>query len=307
MINSFTNRCVRDLAWVIASPPLVSGVFHNNHQTTQWWDHVKCQQEWVDCLPALQALDQNPQALLAHLERLNSKRLGLRFEAFIAFWLLSISPNFKLLAQNIQLNAIAGDTRSRTLGEVDFIIEEVLSGKIIHLEVAVKFYLGTAPFDDPYRWFGTNTQDQLGKKVKHLQQHQTQLLLHHAEQLPFAIDERHCVLKGRLFYPLAFPSRQTPAVLPAYVTATHLYGRYIFYDGTQSTNKRLIQLEKNQWLATLTHNDIIAKKCQSNYSVAARASCYALLQKNKQGEEEESERIFCLPRGFFFPSALSGE
>jgi len=300
MLTSFTHRCVRDLAWVIASPPLVSGVFNNNGHCTKWWNHTKCLQEFKDCLPALQHLDKTPKPLITYLEGIKSKRLGLYFETLISFWLDFISPNFKLLAQNIQLNEIAGDTRSRTVGEVDFIIQELLSEKVIHLEVAVKFYLGTEPFHDAYRWFGTNIKDQLGNKVDHLQQHQTQLLLHHPKQIPFIIDERHCLLKGRLFYPLAITSSQYQQITPNYVANHHLRGRYVFYNKEKPSSQQLVQLKKSEWFATLSHQDIAEKNIVPTFIAEKRASCYAILKVNKKGKIKELERMFCLPQAFSF-------
>ena len=308
MNYSFTHRCVRDLAWVMASPPLVSGIFENEGYRAHWWSHDKCLQEYVDCLPGLQSLDKNPQALIDHLERIKSKRLGLRFEGLVSFWLSSISPNFKLLAQNIQLNEIAGDTRSRTIGEVDFIIREVKTEKVIHLEVAVKFYLGTAPFENAYCWFGTNTQDQLGRKVDHLQQHQTQLLIHHSEQVPFSIDERQCLLKGRLFYPQDTGSTDVQSTAPECVTDNHLRGSYLFcnkfFNERRNTSKRLVQLEKSEWLAELTHQDIIERTIQDTFEQEERASCYAVIEHNEKDENEEIERVFFLPSTFVFPICL---
>ncbi len=300
-INSFTHRCVRDLAWVIASPPLVSGVFEIGGHHTQWWDDAMCLQEFTDCLPALQALDQDPQALINHLDSIKSKRLGLRFEGLISFWLSAISPNFKLLAQNIQLNEISGDTRTRTIGEVDFIIQNIRSGKVIHLEVAVKFYLGTAPFDDPYRWFGTNTQDQLGKKLDHLKHHQTQLLLQHLEQVKFSIDERQCFIKGRLFYPLQ-PEASIKA--PKGIADTHLRGHYLYYQEKDIQSRFYVPLEKSEWLASLTEKDTVENSIQSTFTAEERARCYARIMKNGSGDWEEVDRVFCLPKEFTFPSSL---
>lgn len=295
MPERFKNRCVRDLAWVIASPPLVSGEFNQTH----WWNHQECLAEFNDCLPALLDLDKDPSPLLTHLASIKSKRLGLRFEAYLSFWLSSISPNYTLLAQNIQLSEIV-NTLKRTIGEVDFIIEENKSGNVIHLEVAVKFYLGTAPYSDPYRWFGTNLNDQLGRKLDHLKQHQTQLLINHPKQIPYSIDERHCIIKGRLFY----PEGQTNA--PNGVTENHLRGKYVFQQDV-STQITLIQLDKIQWLATLNQHDINENKVQTEFSPSPRSHCYAVIENsdndsdnNKQ--KNETHRVFALPADFIFPS-----
>lgn len=303
-MDSFKHRCVRDLAWVIASPPLVSGVFENKGYETKWWSHADCLKELEDCKPMLQRLDEDPQALLNHLKQLKSKRLGLRFEAFISFWLAFISPNFKLLLQNIQLYEIASDASILTIGEVDFIIQELLSGKTIHLEVAVKFYLGTAPLEDNYRWFGTNTHDQLGKKADHLKQHQTQLLLNNKGKVPYVIDERQCLLKGRLFYPLSSTlSLDTQAIKPQGIANNHLYGRYMFYDQASMLKDKFIVLDKIDWLSVLTNEDIVEKNLINKIEPVERAYCYARLEQNKIGASKEVERLFCLPASFVFPSS----
>jgi len=66
----------------------------------------------------------------------------------------------------------------------------------------VKFYLGSTPYEDSYRWFGTNTKDQLGKKIDHLKNHQTQLSKKYPEKLkkyfPKEINRQHCIIKGNM-------------------------------------------------------------------------------------------------------------
>jgi hypothetical protein len=120
-MNQFSNRLVRDLAWVIASPPLVSGNFNDTH----WWSHSDCLAEFEDCLPTLKSLDKDPAPLIAHLDKLTSGRLGLRFESFIAYW-ITISPNYELLAKNIQIIDALKKGR-HTHGELDFIIRDIHS------------------------------------------------------------------------------------------------------------------------------------------------------------------------------------
>ena len=290
-MNRFSNRLVRDLAWVIASPPLVAGNYNNTH----WWEHNDCLIEFEACLPALLTLDKDPSPLVKHFEQLKSGRLGLRFEHFIAYWLM-ISPNYELLTQNLQIIEPIADPHkkgSHTHGELDFIIRDTRTNKTIHLEVAVKFYLGTAPYEDPFRWFGTNTSDQLGKKVEHLKQHQTQLskkFSSYLQERGYTIDEKQCFLKGRLFYPIG---NDTP---PIGVTKNHLRGRW-----TQAPNNiaegLLYSIDKKDWLATLNKNDLLNRNFQSDFSNNEKSQCYVHLNN----ENEEIGRIFHLPETFSFP------
>ena len=289
-MNRFTNRLVRDLAWVIASPPLVSGSFNN----TLWWNHAKCLIEFEDCLPMLLELDINPTPLDEYLNRFKTARLGLRFESFVAFW-LNISPNYELLTKNLQIIEEL-EKGSHTHGEIDFIIKDLNTNRIIHLEVAVKFYLGTAPFDNPFRWFGINTRDQFGKKVTHLKQHQTQLSCKFSKYLKekgYVIDEQQCLLKGRLFYPIG---KDEP---PSGAAKNHLRGRWV-QSPHEFKNESLYPLDKKDWLSVLSKEDLIKLDCQSNLLNSEKTQCYVRSISHKLGDKE-LERVFYLPKKFRFP------
>lgn len=289
-MNRFSSRIVRDLAWVIASPPLVAG----NYNDTHWWSHDDCLTEFNDCLPRLLALDKDPSPLVEHFQHLKSGRLGLRFEHFIAYWLI-ISPNYVLLAQNIQIIEPFSNPKqkgSHTHGELDFIIRDIHTNKTIHLEVAVKFYLGCPPYENSFRWFGTNTSDQLGKKVAHLKQHQTQLsdkFGSYLRERNHNIDEKQCFLKGRLFYPI---ESDTP---PIGVTDNHLRGRWI--QSPNNIGEALHSIVKKDWLAPLNSDDLLDKDAQLDFLADEKAQCYVQINDNN----EEIGRIFHLPESFSFP------
>jgi hypothetical protein len=284
----FKNRLVRDLEWVIASPPLVSGLLNDTH----WWNHEDCYNEYLDCLPALKELDLDPSPLSYHLERAKSKRLGHRFEALIAYW-ITISPNYKLLAKNIQVIV-----HGHTYGEVDFIIQEKRTLKVIHLEVAVKFYLGSPPYKDSFRWFGTNTQDQLGRKVDHLTFKQTQLCKIHStyfKQQGIHIDERQCFLKGRLFYPIGSD------IPPHGVTSNHLRGRWM-QSRSESVTGLFYPIDKIDWLAEINHDDLKQTEIQKYIGKFEKPQCLTELKKDSSRSYKEINRIFYLPKEFGFPA-----
>ncbi len=291
LLNQFKHRSVRDLAWVIASPPLVSGYIDDVH----WWNHADCLSEFSDCLIELQKLDLDPTPLNNYLANLKNKKLGSVFEGLVSFW-LSISPNYQEKLHNIQ---IIED--KHTYGEIDFIIEEVSTGKIIHLEVAVKFYLGSEPYTDAYRWFGTTTFDQLGKKIDHLKSHQTQLTRKYPKQLKryFAqtIDESHCFVKGRLFYPI--DSDISPQKIE--LADNHLRGCWSYVDDYE-TSGQLIKINKSHWLADFNPEDSHSFDFASKESIRSidRAECY--VEIGKDGDNlSEKRRIFYLPKTFSFP------
>jgi len=291
LLSQFKHRSVRDLAWVIASPPLVSGYINDVH----WWDQADCLFEFSDCLLELQKLDLDPTPLNNYLANLKNKKLGSVFEGLVSFWLF-ISPNYQEKLHNIQ---IIKD--KHTYGEIDFIVEELSTGKIIHLEVAVKFYLGSEPYTDAYRWFGTTTFDQLGKKIDHLKSHQTQLTRKYPEQFKnyFAqpIDESHCYVKGRLFYPI--DSDKSPQNIG--LADNHLRGCWSYVDDYE-TSGQLMKINKSHWLAEFNPEDAHSFDFASKESIRSidRAECY--VETGKVGANlSEKRRVFYLPKAFSFP------
>lgn len=74
--------------------------------------------------------------------------LGKHFEALIACW-LDASPHFKLLAHSAQLQE-----GKRTVGELDFLVEDLRHGRTLHLEVASKFYLAAEDESNWGQWVG---------------------------------------------------------------------------------------------------------------------------------------------------------
>lgn len=276
-METFRQRCVQDLAWAIRSPPLISG--HIAH--TDWWSATHFEQEYQTCLPELLQLNRNPAALNQALSHVKSYRLGHYFEALIAFW-LEISPNYTLLAKQLPLR-----DENRTLGEIDFIIRDNASGRIIHLEVSVKFYLGHNNPDDMSNWHGPGLKDRLDIKFRHLCTHQTQISRKYPELVPYAIDDYACLVKGRLFYP---PNHDTPS---AFATAEHLHSHWYYKPPEKLTAvSQLIQLPKKDWLAALSNTQ--ASPIYTPSLTPNRAECFAACDQHG-----EQQRLFIVPANFW--------
>lgn len=124
--------------------------------------------------------------------------LGRYAERLVAVW-FKLNPHYELLTHNLQL-VIA----KRTVGEIDFLIEEEKSKRAIHLEFALKFYLQTEDSPSP-RFIGPKGRDSLNGKVEKLLDHQMRLSEVYKEQLPENLrnyDFRpRIMIKGVLFYP----------------------------------------------------------------------------------------------------------
>ncbi|MBE8232434.1 MAG: DUF1853 family protein [Endozoicomonadaceae bacterium] len=293
---TFKHRCVQDLAWVIQSPPVISGVF--NH--TRWLNKTACQHEYNACLPALRQLDRQPEPLLKQLSTLKPYVIGRRFECYVRYWLM-ISPHFECLQHSYIL-----EKDKRTLGEADFIIRELSTNKIIHLEVAVKFYLGinrdidqnqtlnsteTTDISAMHHWHGTNLRDRLDIKFNRLTNHQTQLAKNYPEQMPYAIDESWCLLKGRMFTPLA---QQT---LPDFFADECPQGIWLSTHDAPKTKTHLL-LQKQDWLAEVVGYSGEPHTISRDLKYSACFATLANTQENQAGMNEEA-RFFVLPENFF--------
>ena len=279
-MTTFRQRCVQDLAWVIQSPPLISGCIAH----TSWWTATDCEQEYQACLPELIRLDNNPTGLEHALQRAKSYRLGHYFEALAALW-LQISPNYALLAKQLPLR-----NEHKTLGEIDFTIRDNRTDSIIHLEVAVKFYLGRSNLNEMSNWHGPGLKDRLDLKFDHLRQHQTQLSRKYPELMPLPVDSSACLLKGRLFYPPDLKQHTT-----SFSTPQHLHGYWQHSPPdplTAHDSQKLIYLPKKYWLAPIQDNAPLTS-CSPTLPLN-QPECFA-----RYCDNEERQRLFILPDDFW--------
>ncbi len=203
----FNNPIVRDLAWVAGSPALLDSQLlpiRDPLQGSIWRkdpDYL-----WHE----LSALDAAPHRLAELFSDSPDRRLGSHYERL---WhtLLTLAPDTRILAHNIALRRGA-----HTLGEIDLVMQAA-DGAIVHLELAVKFYLGRADLHDPQQscsdpqhWWGIDTRDTLAHKLDRLIQHQLPL----SQRLPELITTHRALplpevsaawLQGGLFTPLGQP------------------------------------------------------------------------------------------------------
>lgn len=240
------HAVVRDLAWVLASPPLLQP----GNSVAQWLDAAWGERAWAASRDWLATLDRDPTPLLATLAR-RQGRLGTYFESLLAFWLgWPGNPLYRLVAHGLPVRQ-----RNRTIGELDFLVEDRGNGRLQHWEVAVKFYLGVAPGGDHRAWIGPGLRDRLDLKVERLLTHQLQLargpeagrLL---EELGLPPPEPVCLLRGRLFYP---PAAELARWAPVGAATGHLRGWWMteadFLRYYADSELRWIRLPREHWLA----------------------------------------------------------
>ncbi|YCM43783.1 DUF1853 family protein [Verrucomicrobiaceae bacterium 227] len=106
------------------------------------------------------------------------QKLGHLYEDALAL-LLKSSPAFDLLAQNLQIQT---DIHS-TVGELDFLLRDLTTGRLIHLELATKFYLAVET-DSGLTLPGPDARDNYFRKLARLRTHQLQLPRLYRQHLP---------------------------------------------------------------------------------------------------------------------------
>lgn len=114
----------------------------------------------------------------------------------------------------------------------------------------------------------------------------------------YTIDEHHCIIKGRLYYPLGND------IPPNGVTKNHLRGSWCYFN-TNDKKQNLIPVSKSDWLAELDHADIIKRLQKPERYSTQQAQCFAVYKSNYASthtqEYQEVNRIFILPENFIFP------
>jgi hypothetical protein len=117
--------------------------------------------------------------------------LGKRSERFLEN-LIQQSQCYKVLASNVQIKD--GKT---TIGEIDFIVKDLVANTSIHLEQVCKFYLYDSSFKtEPEQWIGPNRKDTFRQKLDKLNSHQLPLLNHPATQEvleTYSINAKDCI------------------------------------------------------------------------------------------------------------------
>ena len=202
-IYPYQTREVRDLAWACFSPALMDTARLAGDQA----DVENCGFTLTPMRRAwLENLDRDASPLLTHLSVLHSRRLGVYFESLWHFFLAQ-DPEVELVAHNLPVTS-----DGRTLGEFDCIYFCRRRQRHVHLELAVKFYLGWRDAPDEVSvsdwsdWLGPELRDRLDLKISHLLQRQIRLgereparqLLH---KLGIHDLQREIEIKGYLFRP----------------------------------------------------------------------------------------------------------
>lgn len=234
----YNHKLINDLAWAIGSDNLLGNTLYNDNRilSDDWY-----KEQIQNNKDLLLEQDNAPYQIQNYLSNMSSFRLGYYFENLITYW-FTINPKFEVLKTNFVITS-----EVRTLGEIDLIIRDLVADKVIHIEIACKFYLEVTNQSSTF-WFGTNTNDRLDLKLDKLLNQQielsnTDVAKSKLSQQNIKIDEHWIILKGRLFQ-----HNNLSELKPIWLTL-------IEFNELENDKSKWIILEKAYWLAELSHLD----------------------------------------------------
>lgn len=111
-------------------------------------------------------------------------RLGHQME-YVFKQLIEHCPEYELLLYNLPIRQ-----DKLTLGEIDFVLKNVKTEALIHIELTYKFYIISTDISEPiHQLLGPNGRDAFFGKVKKIKNEQFQLL-HHVEGAKALLDNQ---------------------------------------------------------------------------------------------------------------------
>lgn len=279
--ENLAPRIARDIAWAVASPPLLIPEDDSRFPSQSWFS-----EQFSLLKPTLAEFADNPAAVSKLENTCDGLRLGGYFEQLILWW-LKHSPNYEVLAHNLQVN---GD--GRTQGAFDLIVRDLSDDVIEHWELACKFYIQDGAGEALADWYGPARNDVFIKKYRHLLDHQIALSQTKFGQQTLAahgweVDRHKIIVKGRLFgdfnSDLQLPSECNPLLLRGWLKST---------DETSTHSAEHLALQRQYWMSDIVAADI----ADSDPATAYRhgSVCVAEIEQGC-----ETSRGFIVPDGWF--------
>jgi len=168
-------------------------------------------------------------------------RLGFLYQ-HLCEQVINSSPNHAITHDEIQINV-----DGRTLGAIDFIVENQQSNLLEHWEVAIKFYLLHGDI-----WFGPNSHDQLDKKLERMLNHQLAMSSSSAfvEQYPeLQTASEHLLMQGRLYINPFLDQSVPTECLGHKINSSQVNGFWCYKSQVHLIEEALYPINKDQWAA----------------------------------------------------------
>lgn len=244
-LRTYRNQAVADLDWILRSGTLVdlpcAGL--GDPEEADWISRFH-----VEDLDWIQALDNHATEISRLADR--EKLLGRRFEALVRFW-LEHCGRYELLGCHVPLRQ--GD---RTLGELDFVFRERHSGRLVHLEVACKYYLHAGGSSGWESWKGLRREDTLERKIQLLREQTNRDLTPYLRGKPwYDQGERvfsRVLLRGYFFFPAGRLGQLPAPVCAGRAFSAGWYLRRSELHSLAGGGGKWVVLTRNRWIGQWT-------------------------------------------------------
>jgi hypothetical protein len=216
--------------------------------------------------------------------------LGKRVEHFFEFY-IEQHPDYRMVKKNIQVNH-----NKTTIGEFDFFLEELETGKIIHVELVYKFYIYFENEDEIKRYHGPNKHDNLEDKLNKLKNKQFPLLRNpRAKEILNDLDiskvtQQLCFLGNTFLHPNS--KAKFDLINPNTVTGSYITFTTFLNEASYKTQTYFIP-QKEDWLIEPKYGEFwydfeeTLEEIEKNFE---RSNSLLLWMKN----EDYFERVFIL-------------
>jgi len=218
--------------------------------------------------------------------------LGRYFEMLVGT-LFSISPEIECTYKNV----IVRDGK-KTVGEFDLLYKK--DGHWHHLELAIKFYLGTSDQTSDFNWYGPALRDTLGRKLARINDHQ--LKLHQSDAASIVLQKlsindlnSESLMLGRLFYPFK------DWILKSLISSLNI-SRY-HSNGWWMSSSEVITLSKTShilYLPLMKHDwigkaEMLSPQLRLNFKDIKHPKMVAVFEQRDQNKFYETQRGFIVP------------
>lgn len=255
----------------------------------------------------MQQLDSNSQKVNSYFESLGKMPMGKYFEQLL-FFILEYDERYEIVLKNHQIV-----DKKHTVGEIDLILKDTVSGRIGHWELCLKYYLQKIPSVDHEVMLGPNAIDSLDRKMKKLIDHQLTLGNHPKviELIQSQPIESKLFMKGQFFYHLnnsnIFPKDSNPA---------HEQGWWCHLsEAEEMLNSDLIwtTIWKPDWIgptlryqdAELLSNTQLINSLQNHFQKESH-SVFCVGLKEQNGTWSEASRGFVVNNNWPTPNRSAG-
>jgi hypothetical protein len=234
-MKCFNNEHVKNMYWLLFSPsPLAEVSFGDFPLFPDNWRGILKE----NAEDFFVKLDHAPLQLETFLKESNTYRMGIYAEKLM-FYFLEHYNDTKLLLSNYQFIK-----DNHTVGEIDFIFE--WKEHIIHIEMAVKFYLCFNESNKLNDWIGPSGNDNLLKKLSKVKEHQLPLASKPLFQKETRINsESYLFLKGMFFSQNNF--------MPNWMNSSLTFRNYVTYSDfmTKMKSDDYLLLKRPNWMSAL--------------------------------------------------------